>query len=199
MEYPAERERWYKFEAEKLRAEATGLIESFDWEIIEVVDPTPAKAVAAGVTPQERVPITTEEHEWILRGGWQIASSGGRSQLGLLLKGSKDKKLLKHGLQTSPAYGRLSFLTLEEIENRIDHVIRKGDLQIAYFGDLPLIVLTDQGWNRVRAWANEHECTLAGAADETTLRQILTRWTNRRRDEPSQTTENRRTGRSDLR
>jgi len=66
-------------------------------------------------------------------GSWEIATSGGRSQLGLLLKGSKDKRLLKHNLQASPAFGQLSFLTLEEIENRIDHVIRKGDLRVEFF------------------------------------------------------------------
>ena len=42
----------------------------------------------------------------------------------------KDKKLLKHNLDHSPVYGKLSFLTIEEIENRIDHLwIRVRDLE----------------------------------------------------------------------
>ena len=186
VDYPAERENWYQFEAEKLRAEAVGMIESLDWEVLEVVDRRPKKPTAVEADPEEKVPITTEEHDWILRGAWQIATRGGRTQLSLLLKGSKSRDLLKHGLQVSPAYGRLSFLTIEEIERRIDRIIRKGDLEIQYFGDLPLVVVTAEGWDRVRPWAYEHEWQLAAAADNRTLAEMLDRWRNRRRDEQYQ-------------
>jgi hypothetical protein len=37
-EYPAVREQWFQFEARKIRQEAISLIESFDWEVVEVVD-----------------------------------------------------------------------------------------------------------------------------------------------------------------
>lgn len=186
IEYPAERENWFQFEAEKVRAEAVGLIESFDWEILEVVDQRQKKPTVVEADPEEKVPITEEEHDWILRGAWQIATRGGRTQLSLLLKGSKSRDLLKHGLDTSPAYGRLSFLTIEEIERRIDRIVLKGDLDIQYFGDLPLVVVTAAGWERVRPWAHEHEWQLAAAADKRKLAEMFDRWRNRRRDEQYQ-------------
>src|SRR5688572_3350056 len=104
---------------------------------LEVVDPRSAKFPPLKVDPEERVPITDEERDWILRGGWQVAARGGRTQLALLLKGSKNKALLKHNLETSPVYGKLAFLTLEEIENHIDRIIQNGDLRLELFGDLP--------------------------------------------------------------
>ncbi len=183
LEYPAVRERWFQFEAEKTKGEAIALIESFDWEILEVADARPQKSISDEVDPAERVPLTSEEYEWILRGAWEIAAKGGRTQLALLLKGSKNKTVMKHGLDQAPAYGKLSFLTIEEIENRIDHVIRKNDLRVEFFGDLPLIVLTDQGWEHVRPWANEHEARVAAAAGERLLNEILLKWRGRRRDE----------------
>src|SRR5439155_11808079 len=123
LEFPAVRQQWFQFEARKLKEEAIDFIESLDWEILKVVDGRPVENVSPEIEPAERLQPTGEEREWILRAGSEIAAKGGRSQLALLLKGSKDKKLLKHHLQNSPAYGKLSFLTLEEIENRIDHLI----------------------------------------------------------------------------
>jgi hypothetical protein len=184
LEYPDLREQWFQFAAQKLKEEAVSLIESFDWEVVEVVDARPKKAVTREVNPVERVPLTEEEHEWILRGASEIVAKGGRSQLSLLLKGSKSKAVLKYHLDRSPAYGKLSFLTIEEIENRIDQVIRKGALALHYFGgDLPLIVLSDSAWERVRPWANQQEATRAAAADDRTLNEILLSWRNRRRQE----------------
>jgi hypothetical protein len=45
-----------------------------------------------------------------------------------------------------------------------------------------LILLTDQGWQRVRLWAYDQEWQQAALADEPTLREMLRGWTNRRRD-----------------
>src|SRR5215467_11664616 len=106
---------------------------------MKVVDNRPVRAAAEQkIDPAEKLAPTKEEYEWILRGASEIAAKGGRSQLSLLLKGSKSKAVLKHHLERSPAYGKLSYLTIEEIENRIDHVIRKGALALHYFGgDLP--------------------------------------------------------------
>src|SRR5262245_48102329 len=182
-EYPRERERWFKFEAQKLTEEDIELLERLDWDILEVVDPRPTALSPAEIDPEDRLPLTSEEHEWILRGAWEIAARGGRTQLGLLLKGSKNKELLKHNLQASPAYGRLSFLTLEEIERRIDQVIRQKDLQIEDIGDLPRILLTDEAWNRIRPWANQYECEQAASADEKALVKILLEWRGRRRED----------------
>jgi len=183
LQYPAVRQQWFQFEADRMRQEAIALIESFDWEILEVVDPRPSTEVSVEADAAERLLPTREEREWILRGAWQIAAKGGRSQLALLLKGSKDKKLLKHNLDQSPVYGRLSFLIIEEIENRIDHLVRSNDLRIEFFGDLPLILLTDTSWKEVRPWANELECREAAAADARRLNEILTGWRNRSRVE----------------
>jgi hypothetical protein len=153
-------------------------------KVVEVVDSRPKLAVTKDVDPAKQLPLTDEEYEWILRGASEIAGKGGRSQLSLLIKGSKNKTLLKHHLERSPAYGKLSFLTIEEIENRIDQVIRKGALAVEYFGgDLPLIVLSDSAWEHVRPWANQQEAAKAAAADEHTLNEILLDWRNRRRQE----------------
>jgi len=94
--------------------------------------------------------------------------------------------VLKHGLDQSPVYGKLSYLTIEEIENRIDQFIRKGELLTEFFGDLPLILLTDQSWLRIQPWAHEDECHLAAAADARRLTEILNNWRNRRREEQHQ-------------
>ncbi len=88
--------------------------------------------------------------------------------------------MLKHHLDHSPAYGKLSFLTIEEIQNRIDQVIRKNDLRVEFFGDLPLIVLTDAAWERVRPWSNAQECAGAAAAGDRALSEIVTAWRSRK-------------------
>jgi hypothetical protein len=95
------------------------------------------------------VPFKTpiHEREWILRATSEIAKKGGRSQLAFLLKGSKDRRLLQHNLNHSPVYGKLSFLPIEGIEDRIDHLIRKNDLRVEFIGELPLILLTDSAWD----------------------------------------------------
>jgi len=183
VEYPTERQHWFQFEHEKLKAAAVELIESLDWEILEIIDVRPAKSVVHEVDLAERLTLTEEEHEWILRGAWEVATRGGRTQLTLLLKGSKNKDLLKHGLQTSPAYGRLSFLTIEEIENRVDQVIRSGKLRLELFGDLPLILLTDETWEHIRPWAHQRRCEMAAAADDKKLVELVNDWKQLRRAE----------------
>jgi hypothetical protein len=183
MEYPAVRQQWFQFEAVRVKREAIALIESFDWEILEVVDNRPAQNISIEIDPAVRLLPTGEERDWILRGASEIAAKGGRAQLALRLKGSKDKKLLKHDLNRSPACGKLSFLTIEEIENRIDHLIRNDELRIEFFGDLPLILLCDPAWEHVRPWSNELECRQAASAGERALNEILFQWRNRPRHE----------------
>jgi len=186
MEFPVLRKKWFQFEALKVKTEAVSLLESLDFEILEIVDPRPLQSITEEIDAAENVPLTVEEHECILRGAWQVAAKGGRSQLSLLLKGSKNKSVLKHGLDQSPVYGKLSYLTIEEIENRIDQLIRKGELRTEFFGDLPLIILTDQSWLRIQPWAHECECRLAASADARGLTDILNDWRNRRREEQHQ-------------
>ena len=186
MEFPQLRKNWFQFDALKVKTEAVDLLESLDFEILEIVDSRPRESVTEEIDPAENVPLTVEEHECILRGAWQVAAKGGRSQLSLLLKGSKNKSVLKHRLDQSPVYGKLSYLTIEEIENRIDQLIRRGELRTEFFGDLPLILLTDQSWLRIQPWAHQYECHLAASADARRLTEILDDWRNRRRDEQHQ-------------
>jgi hypothetical protein len=80
-------------------------------------------------------------------------------------------------------YGKLSFLTIEEIENRIDCLIRSNDLRLRLDGDLPLIELSARAWVLVRPWSNELECGAASRADEKTLNSILEKWSLRPRPE----------------
>jgi len=183
LQYPTVRQQWFEFEASKVRAEAISLIKSFDWEVLEVVDSRPVQKTADEIDPVEDLQPTEEEMDWILRGASEITGRGGRTQLALLLKGSKDKKLLKHNLERSAAYGKLSLLTIEEIENRIDHVIRKGDLNVELSGDLPLVFLPNSTWERVRDWSNEQECRRAAMADKHDLNDILVQWRQRQREE----------------
>jgi hypothetical protein len=77
-------------------------------------------------------------------------------------------------------------MTIEEIENRIDQLIRKGELRTEFFGDLPLILLTDQSSARVQPWALAYECQEAASANPRKLSGILNNWRNRRREEQYQ-------------
>ena len=52
-----------------------------------------------------------------------------------------------------------------------------------FFGDLPLIVLTDAAWERVRPWSNAQECARAAEAGDRALSEIVTAWRTRKKDE----------------
>jgi hypothetical protein len=59
----------------------------------------------------------------ILRGADDLIMQGGRSLLGKILKGSRDKKVLERKLDESPVYGFYKQLTTEQVMARIDSVI----------------------------------------------------------------------------
>ena len=82
----------------------------------------------------------------ILRAADELIATGGRTMLSKILKGSRDKKLLEHGLDQCPVYGFYGQLTLSEISHRIDFVIENGYLEIEYSSRLPVIVYTEKGW-----------------------------------------------------
>ena len=63
-----------------------------------------------------------------------------------ILKGSKDKKIIEHGLDECHVYGYYRELTLQEITNRIDWMIKKGYLEIEYRDRLPMLVFSEIGW-----------------------------------------------------
>ena len=90
--------------------------------------------------------LTNEEIIAILRAAEELIATGGRSMLAKILKGSKDKKVLEHGLDQCPVYGYYRELTVQEITHRIDWMIKKGYLEIEYTDRLPMLVFSDMGW-----------------------------------------------------
>jgi len=90
--------------------------------------------------------LTNDEIKAILRAADGLISTGGRSMLSKVLKGSKDKKVLEHGLDQNPGYGFYSHLTIPEITQRIDWVIINDYLRIDYNGRLPVVVFSEVGW-----------------------------------------------------
>lgn len=90
--------------------------------------------------------LSEEEIKAILRAADELIATGGRSMLVKILKGSKDKKVLEHGLDKCPVYGYYREFTLQEITNRINWMIKKGFLEIEYRDRLPMIVFSEIGW-----------------------------------------------------
>jgi hypothetical protein len=99
MEYPAVRQQWFQFEAARVKREAIALFESFDWEILEVIDDRPAQNISIEIDPAERLLPTSEEREWILRGASEIAAKGGRAQLAAAPEGIKGQETAQTSAQ----------------------------------------------------------------------------------------------------
>ncbi len=100
--------------------------------------------------------LPQDELAAILRGADHLIMSGGRNLLAKILKGSRAKDVLAHGLDASPVYGYYRDLRLDDIRARIDWVILNGFLSIEYDYRLPLLVYTDSGWEIEReTYANE--------------------------------------------
>ena len=103
-----------------------------------------------------RVPVSLDAGEikdlpqediWmILRGADELISTGGRSMLAKILKGSKDKKILEYKLNECPAYGYYQDMKLDDISKCIDWMIKKDYLRIEYDYRLPLLVFSEKGW-----------------------------------------------------
>jgi hypothetical protein len=90
--------------------------------------------------------LSFEEITAILRAADELIAAGGRNLLSKILKGSKDKKVLKHGLDSCSVYGFYKNLPLPEIAKRVDWIIENGYLEIEYAGKLPVIVFSNTGW-----------------------------------------------------
>ncbi len=90
--------------------------------------------------------LPTQEIAIILRGADDLIMRGGRSLLAKVLKGSREKKLMDHGLDQSPAFGALRALKLEDVLARIDWLIINNYLAIEYDYRLPLLVYAPRGW-----------------------------------------------------
>ena len=91
--------------------------------------------------------LSEDEIVHILRAADELIGQGGRNMLAKTLKGSKDKKVLEHGMDKCPAYGYYKELTLEEIMHRIDWCICHRFLEITYdYGRLPFLKFSEMGW-----------------------------------------------------
>ena len=90
--------------------------------------------------------LSDTEIALVLRGADDLIMTGGRRLLAKILKGSKEKRLLELGLDSSPVYGTLRDLSLEQVMARIDWLIIKGYLAIEYDYRLPMLIYTRKGW-----------------------------------------------------
>ena len=90
--------------------------------------------------------LPQEDIRMILRGADELISTGGRSMLAKILKGSKDKKIFEYKLNECPAYGYYHDMKLDDISKCIDWMIKKNYLRIEYDYRLPLLVFSEKGW-----------------------------------------------------
>ena len=90
--------------------------------------------------------LPQEDIRMILRGADELISTGGRSMLAKILKGSKDKKIFEYKLNECPAYGYYQDMKLDDITKCIDWMIKEDYLRIEYDYRLPLLVFSEKGW-----------------------------------------------------
>lgn len=90
--------------------------------------------------------LPQEDIRMILRGADELISTGGRSMLAKILKGSKDKTMFKYKLNECPAYGYYQDMKLDDISKCIDWMIKEDYLRIEYDYRLPLLVFSEKGW-----------------------------------------------------
>lgn len=90
--------------------------------------------------------LPQEDIRMILRGADELISTGGRSRLAKILKGSKDKRIFEYKLNECPAYGYYQDMKLDDISKCIDWMIKKDYLRIEYDYRLPLLVFSEKGW-----------------------------------------------------
>lgn len=114
--------------------------------------------------------LPSEDIIMILRAADELITTGGRSMLARILKGSKDKKLLELNLQECPAYGYYHDKTLQEISYCIDYCIVEDYLDIEYSGRLPMLVFSPKGWEIERhTYAIEWYQKLKSMAENKTI------------------------------
>lgn len=91
-------------------------------------------------------PLPDPELRAILRAADDIIAEGGRTLLSKILKGSKERKLLELGLDRNPSFGYFKELALQQIMDKIDHMIRTGYLETEGSKKYPTVVFTSYGW-----------------------------------------------------
>ena len=118
----------------------------------------------------------------MLRAADEIVGQGGRNLLVKVLKGSKEKKVLEHGLDKCPAYGMFRSLSQEEVGHKVDWLIKHDYLRIEYDYRLPLLVFSEKGWEIERetyAFELYERFTKAAAAGDVSIIEELRDKTNR--------------------
>ncbi|HMM16106.1 MAG TPA: RQC-minor-1 family DNA-binding protein [Petrimonas sp.] len=118
--------------------------------------------------------LSDDEMKAILRAADELIAVGGRSMLSKILKGSKDKKVLEHGLNQCSAYGYYRELTLRDIGSRVDWMIENGYLEIEYRDRLPVLVFSEIGWEiEMETYAEELLQKLVGLLDGKDFNYVL--------------------------
>ena len=84
-------------------------------------------------------PLPMPEIRAILRGAEELIASGGRTLLCKILKGSRDKDVLAHGLEKNPSWAFYRKLGTDDITARIDWMILNGYLRLEYFHRLDVL------------------------------------------------------------
>lgn len=101
-------------------------------------------------------PLPMEDIRAILRAADPLVAAGGRTLLTKILKGSRSKDVLGHGLDTNPFHGYYRHLTPEEVLVRIDWTILNGYMHVEYAGQLPVLAYTPLGWSiEMETYADE--------------------------------------------
>lgn len=105
-------------------------------------------------------PLTRDEVLAVLRAADDLVGAGGRTLLAKVLRGSRDKRVLEHGLDKNPFYGYWRHLTEDQVLAHIDQCICRGFLKTVMSGRLPVLVFTPLGWDlergqRVEEWLRE--------------------------------------------
>ena len=118
--------------------------------------------------------LSDDELKAILRAADELIAVGGRSMIAKILKGSRDKKVIEHGLDQCPAYGYYRDLTLQDIGNRIDWMIKNGYLEIEYRDRLPVLIFSEIGWEiEMETYAEELFQKLAGRLEGKDFNYVL--------------------------
>lgn len=122
----------------------------------------------------EMIKPNADELRCILRGADEIIFTAGRDMLAKILKGSKDKKVLAHGLDRSPVYGCFGTRTIAAITAMIDWAIGARYLAVEHDGRLPLIVFAPKGWELYKPiYAEElHQLILQTTEEEAVVALI---------------------------
>lgn len=105
-----------------------------------------ARHIAVRLNAKGIESLPTADIHAILRAADSLIAVGGRSLLTKILKGSRSKDVLSHGLDNNPAYGFYQGMPEEDVLARIDWMILHRYLRIEYQGQLPVLVFTPQGW-----------------------------------------------------